>query len=335
MSDLGRALNALRWDGSPGHYEVWFLTLTDGASGTGIWIRFAMHAPDHGPADCSLWFLAMDPDGTRFATRRTFDSEALREVDGPARLVLADAELSARGSAGAFDDVRWELRWNPAPAPGLPVHPLVERARLAKTMYVIPQPAIAIEGTVAFGGREIELSGAHGAQAHLWGAKHANQWGWTHAAALETLDGEPRPGDWIDGISIVASRFGREMGPNTSVVGRLLGEEFSATSPVSVLRATSTSGISQYRAETRARNRRVLFEVEAPRETLVGVTYDDPDGERLRCWNTEVASMRLWVWDRAARSASWMLRETLQAPGRACFEYAQRDPLADVPIHIA
>ncbi len=44
--------------------------------------------------------------------------------------------------------------------------------------------------------------------------------------------------------------------------------------------------------------------------------------------------MRLWVWDRAARSSSWMLRETLQAPGRACFEYAQRDLLADLPMHL-
>jgi hypothetical protein len=332
MSD---ALNALRWDGAPGHYEVWFLTLTDGASGTGVWIRFAMHAPDDGPADCSLWFLAMHADGTRFAARRTFPAASLREDAGPARLVVDDAELSARGSAGAFDDVRWELRWEPAARPGLPVHRLLERARLARTMYVIPQPAIAIEGTVAFGGRELTLSGARGAQAHLWGSKHADQWGWTHAAALETLEGEPRPGDWIDGISIVSARFGRPVGPNTSVVGRLLGEEFTATSPVSVLRAQSASGLTRYRAQTRSGNRRVVFEVDAPRESLVGVTYTDPDGELLRCWNSEVASLRLWVWDRSGRHGAWTLRETLQAPGRACFEYAQRDPLPDVPSHLA
>ena len=40
-----RALNDLRWDGATGHYEVWFLTLTDRGSGLGIWIRFALHAP--------------------------------------------------------------------------------------------------------------------------------------------------------------------------------------------------------------------------------------------------------------------------------------------------
>ena len=41
-------LNALRWDGQPGHYEVWYLSLTDRASGSGVWIRYTMVAPTDG-----------------------------------------------------------------------------------------------------------------------------------------------------------------------------------------------------------------------------------------------------------------------------------------------
>ncbi len=164
-----RALNDLRWEGEPGHYEVWFLTLADRGSGLGIWIRFAMHAPLDGPADCSLWFAAMDRDGMRFGTREMFPVEQLSGASDPFRLIIGDAELSDRGTAGGFGDVQWELRWTPGERPGLPVHPLVERAKLARTMYVIPQPRIAIEGSVTFGGRTVELSGALGAQAHLWG----------------------------------------------------------------------------------------------------------------------------------------------------------------------
>ena len=40
--------NALRWDGRAGHYEVYYLTLTDGASGVGMWIRYTM-CPAPGP----------------------------------------------------------------------------------------------------------------------------------------------------------------------------------------------------------------------------------------------------------------------------------------------
>ena len=263
-----RPLNDLRWEGGPGHYEVWFLTLTDRGSGLGIWIRFAMHAPLDGPADCSLWFAAMHRDGTRFGAREVFPADRLRGESDPFRLVIGDAELSGRGTAGGFGDVRWELRWTPGDEPGLPVHPLVERARLAKTMYVIPEPRIAIEGTVTFAGRTVELSGAHGAQAHLWGARHANSWGWAHAADLQTLAGTPAEGDWLDSISITAPRLGREVGPTTSFVGRLLGEPFSATSPAQVLRSKASSRLTSYRVTAQQRTRRVELEVDAVREAL-------------------------------------------------------------------
>jgi len=330
-----RPLNDLRWDGGTGHYEVWFLTMTDRGSGLGIWIRFAMHAPLDGPADCSLWFAAMHRDGTRFGAREVFPADQLRGEPDPFRLVIGDAELSSRGTAGGFGDVSWELRWTPGDAPGLPVHPLVERAKLAKTMYVIPEPRIAIEGTVTFGGRTVELAGAHGAQAHLWGARHANSWGWAHAADLETLAGTPAPGDWLDSISVTAPRLGREVGPTTSFVGRLLGEPFSATSPAQVLRSTASSRLTSYRVTAHQRTRRVELEVDAAREALIGVVYDDPDGDKLRCWNSEVADLRCHVWDRTRRGlGGWQLRETLVAPQRACFEYAQRDPIATLPTHI-
>ena len=64
--------NALRWDGGPGHYEVWYVTLTDPASGIGVWLRHTVLAPVAGPAECALWLVAMAPDGDRFARRATF-----------------------------------------------------------------------------------------------------------------------------------------------------------------------------------------------------------------------------------------------------------------------
>ena len=68
--------------------------------------------------------------------------------------------------------------------------------------------------------------------------------------------------------------------------------------------------------------------------TLVGVTYHDPDGELAYCYNSEVASMRLNVWDRDARGRARLdaARRRWSADGRAHFEYAQRAPVDGVEL---
>ena len=57
------------------------------------------------------------------------------------------------------------------------------------------------------------------------------------------------------------------------------------------------------------------------------------DGRPAYCYNSEVASMRLSVWDRTARGRfGWTLRDTLVADGRAHFEYGQRQTVAGVGL---
>jgi hypothetical protein len=326
--------NALRWDGRPGHYEVYYVTLTDPASGIGVWVRYTLRAPLDGPAECALWLLAMAPDGERFARRQTFPVSALEASDDPFRLCLAGADLSDRGAAGRVaPDAAWELSWEPRLAPYAFVHPLVRRAGVAQTELVLPHADLQMSGTVRLGERELVIDGARGAQAHLWGSRHAARWAWTHASDLQGADGNPRPDTFVDAGSVYVERRGREIGPSTPVVGRFRGEDFVATDPVALLRARSRFGLSTWRFEARAGGRRVLGEVDAPRATLAGVTYHDPDGRPAYCYNSEVATIRLSVFDRAARGRfGWVLRDTLTSHGRAHFEYGQRASVAGVEL---
>jgi hypothetical protein len=63
------------------------------------------------------------------------------------------------------------------------------------------------------------------------------------------------------------------------------------------------------------------------------VTYDDPDGDLAYCYNSEAASMRVSVFDKAWHGRfPWLLRETLEAPGRAHFEYGQREPVPGLDL---
>jgi hypothetical protein len=325
--------NVLQWDGGSGHYEVYYLSITDPGPGLGLWIRYTLHAPLQGPVQCALWFMAMDRDGSRFARKATFPISELEAEAEPFRLTLAGADLSDRGMAGALEGVAWELLWVPSLPAAEHVHRLIRRTGVAQTLVALAHPDLAVSGTVRFDGHDFVLDGARGGQAHVWGSKHATRWTWAHANDLRGLDGERRSETYLDGVSAFVPRLGRELGPSTPVVGRFAGEDFRSTTPLWVVRNTSRFGLTSWHFEARDGRRRVVGEVDAPRDTLVGVTYHDPDGDPAYCYNSEVASMRLFVWDRTSRGRfGWTLRDTLVADGTAHFEYAQREPVEDVPL---
>jgi len=334
------AANAMRWDGSPGHYEVWYLSLTDPTSGVGAWIRYTMVAPlpaTGEPATCSLWLMAMDPESpaANIGRKTSFPAAELHAEAAPFRLRVAGAELTDEGMRGGFEDVAWDLTWTSRLPPAAHVHPLLERAKIAKTVLVLPHPDLEVSGTITLPDRTLQLSGARGGQAHLWGSKHALRWAWVHCNDFTTEAGEARPGDFVDGVSVFVPRFGREIGPNTPIVGRFGGRDFNSIGPVRVIRNPSRFALTTWAFEAIDGDRRIVAEVDARREDLVGVTYHDPDGDLPYCYNSEVASMRLRVYERDRSDyRGWRHAETLVANGRAHFEYAQREPVEGLDLHV-
>jgi hypothetical protein len=318
-------VNAQQWDGTPGFYEVWYVTLTDPSSGTGLWIRYTMVAPTTGePATCSLWFLAMPPGEAPVGRKASWPVDRLRPAGHPFSVSVDDATLREDGATGAFEDVAWDLRWRPEARGISMVHPAV--SRLAKTKFTVPKVDLMIDGEVSFGGRLLRIGGARGGQAHLWGTKHASRWAWVHCSDL----GEE--GAFVEAVSVVVPRLGREIGPNTPVWARVDGADLDATGPVSLALAESRFALTGWSFTARRVRRKLVVEVDAPRESLAGVTYHDPDGDLAYCYNTEVATARLHLYDRNLGFPQWTLRRSWHADGRAHFEYAQREPLPDVPL---
>jgi len=76
------------------------------------------------------------------------------------------------------------------------------------------------------------------------------------------------------------------------------------------------------------------YRVEADPARFVGVTYEDPDGDPAYCYNTETASIRLHLYERAPRAGGWAHAAMLSADGRAHFEYAQRTPVPRMELHL-
>ena len=330
--------NVLRWDGRPGHYEVYYLTLTDPVTGVGAWIRYTMLAPlpsTGEPATASLWFLAMDPradGGSVFGVKETVPIDELSSEADPFALRIGAATLRDGAMSGSLRDASWDLRWTPGRSYEH-VSPVLRRAKLAATVLTLPHADVELEGEIAFNGRRIELAGSRGGQAHLWGSKHANSWAWVHCNDFTTLDGTPAADTFVDGVSVYVKRLGREVGPSTPVVGRIDGRDFRSTSPLHVVSNPSNFALTGWRFEAVDGSRKLVCEVDANRRQLAGVTYHDPDGEQAYCYNSETGSMRMHVFERAKRQlGGWVHRRTLVSAGHAHFEYAQRSPVPGQPL---
>jgi hypothetical protein len=280
------------------------------------------------PPTAALWFLAMDARGAH-GRKESYAIDRLHARADPFELTIGAATLTETGTAGSFGDVAWDLHWTPGARGYEHVHPLLRHPAIAKTILTLPEPDLSIDGAISFADTRLELSGARGGQAHLWGSKHAQRWAWAHC---NDFDGA---GDsFVDGVSVIVARGAREIGPSTPVVGRIEGREFRSRSPLRVLSNRSSYSVTGWRFEAVAARLKLVGEVEADRGSIAGVTYHDPDGQLAYCYNSEIATMNLDVYERARPLARWTHLRTLVAPGRAHFEYAQRTPIQGLELHV-
>lgn len=187
-------------------------------------------------------------------------------VEDTVWLVLFDGEqpVARRGVAGEstiergeLDGISWDLSWTELATPFETPNRLL---RTVAPTHLVTTPALSISGRI--GDRVLDAAPGH--TARLWGKRHVQTWGWSHASTAD--------GTWAHLLSALAPPL-----------------------PRVAQHATERGGPGFPIARSHVEPPRVRvgpYVVDAPVETFIGLRYLDTDGSDLWCYHSERGHLR-------------------------------------------
>lgn len=308
------ALGPSRWRGQPGRLEVWYATLTDPRSGCGLWVHHELVAPVAGAPYLHGWAAAFPPGGRaeywRFGPEPPAPSSDARAWFRSAGTCLDESAM--RGTAG---DMEWDLQYSDAGAPLYTFPQWAWEKEALPAAQVLPSPSARFSGTVRVGSRELQLDGAPGAVARIYGHGNAKRWAWLHA----DLGG----GDVLEVVAAVSKRPGmNRLPPKPFVRLRLDGVDMPGDPAVAALAGSARVELPRWTATVRWGLHRLRVEAAVPPACSVAVPYTDPDGETCVCTNSERASA--WITLQRLSGARWRTERDWTLDGTAHAEVGLR-----------
>jgi hypothetical protein len=102
-------------------------------------------------------------------------------------ITIAENVLDSRHSAGAVDDIEWNLTYEVLQGRAAPSALFVNRLH-PFDLEVVSRPRVAFSGHVMVAGERFELADAAGSLSHYWGRRLADRWHWIHANSFEGTD---------------------------------------------------------------------------------------------------------------------------------------------------
>jgi hypothetical protein len=310
-----------------GHYESFYLKLTQPGGGRGVWIRHTVHKRPKERPTCALWFVLFDASaaGPR-ATKRQFGADELGSSPD-SYIRVADATLTDGWATGRVEtpalDARWDLTFTDEHEPfrHLP-RPFLYRTKLPKTKFLSPYPDPVFNGQLEVGGERIAVESWRGMIGHNWGAEHAERWVWVQGSGFEGRSPEAYFDMAVGRIKVAGGTtpwVGNGMLMLRGEAHRLGGFGHIPSTEVS---EKPTAALF----ELRGKRIKVSGAVRAPAKDFVAWVYADPVGPEHNALNCSISDLDLDV-ELDGRSA-----ERLSVRGAAAYEFGTRDTDHGIPL---
>ncbi len=294
-----------RWRGRPGRLEVWYTTLSDPVTGTGVWVHHELVAPSDGGTPWTHGWIAVSEAGVPPLLRRfgpaPWSAPSSGVTCGPVRY---DGTPAGSLLTGRADEVAWHL--TSTRAAGTPAGTLYTfprwawRRDLLPGAQVVPLATGRVSGTVHIGDRELAFRDAPGADARIYGHGNAERWGWLHA----DLGG----GEVCELVAAVSRRPGLDRLPPLPLVRfRLASGDWPRDPLLAAVGLRASLRRDGFEVRGRVGRRGVRVVVDLPDVETVEVDYRDPDGAELLCRNSLRATASVELLRGGAVERAWHL----------------------------
>lgn len=295
-------LVASRRRAGPGRLEVWYTTLRDPRTGTGVWLHHELVAPVGGDAPRAHGWAAVFAPGRPPRLSRFGPHHWPRPADG---FRAGEVTWTAARHAGRAGDLTWDLVRT---AGGPPLRPFPRRAwdsGLLPAVQVVADPVARFSGTVRTGDQVLALQDAPGADGRIRGRANPERWGWLHADLGD--------GDVCEVVTAVARGRGLDRVPPVAAVRfRLAGEDRPRVPLLHAAGLRTRLDRDGFQVRGRLGRGTVRIVVRLPEPETAGVDYEDPDGSPLLCRTSVLADAHVRL-ARHGSVRSWTLRGTAHA----------------------
>lgn len=320
----GEDLYRARWDGRPGRLEVWYLTATDAATGTGLWVHHEVVAPTGNDPAYGHGWVAVFPPGRapvcgRFGPHPLTPPSPAPPVP-PATSWRTGAAFEVPGVTaeptrlrGAAGPLSWDLALDGGGPPLYTFPRWAWQRHVLPAAQVVPAPTARVRGTVRVDGADLPFDGT-GGLARIYGHGNAQRWAWLHADLGD--------GDVLEVVTAVSRRPGmRRLRPLPFVQLRVGGRDWPRDPLLSAPLFTAEPSLPEWSLHGVVGRHRLTATVRLDPAESVALDYRDPDGAEAVCTNSERASVAVLLerWD-----GRWGVERRWQLDGTAHAEVGAR-----------
>jgi hypothetical protein len=327
--------NRMRWDRkSSGFMEVWYSTLNHPETGSGIWLRYTITAPERGDPYCELWGFLFDPEGKRsFGAKDRYSIDRLGAPNGRddgALVRVGTAWLSENHLEGELErdgrSFAWSLDFEHSDRcfQHIP-HQLRQRVEKRVSTVCSPNLSVPFSGTVSIDGEILDFADASGCQSHRWGRKHSLSWAWAHCSKFE--GGEDA---LFEGVAARASVGPVPAPTSTFLYLRYKGIDIEFNELKWALRAKSRYEMPTWAFSARTDEWKIAGAARGQLDAMMQVEYADPDGSPRFCANSEIADLAIEVYARDGKE--WRHDGSLTALRTAHLEFGRKAPFSELPV---